>query len=216
MTLRLRKFNMVAMQPSSVIIMIGMQNTGKTFLIKDILLNNQDISSGTIICGSPYSKYTEPRASIYDRFDYQILTDVVKNQRRNTSKYFLVLDDCIYDQSWHNDPGVRNLFMHSRTLQTMFIFTQTYTYGIPPTLQACVDYVFIFRSSILANRRRLFDVYGSHFPNFDIFQQVLDACTQNEYDCMVLDFTMRSSRLEDHVFWYRSPSPPRHLRSHPH
>jgi hypothetical protein len=192
------------MQPSSVIILIGAQNTGKTFLIKDILRQTQDISSGTIICGSPYSSYTLSNAIIYDTFDTKILANVIRDQRKTTAKSFLVLDDCIYDQSWHKDPSIRNLVMHSRTLNTMFFFTQIYAFGIPPMLAACIDYIILFRSPILANRRRLFEQYGSIFPDFDTFMQMMDEYTDNEYECLVIDYTSLSTKLEDRIFWYRA------------
>ncbi len=192
------------MQPSSVIFLIGAQHVGKTFMINHILRHTQDLSSGTIICGSPYSSYRLPNAVVHDTFDTKILVNVIRDQRKTRAKSFVVLDDCIYDQSWHKDTSIRNLFMHSRTLNTMFFFTQIWAYGIPPMLSACIDYVFVFRSPILANRRRLFEKYGSIFPNFDTFMQVMDEYTDNEYDCLVLDFTARSTKLEDRIFWYRA------------
>jgi hypothetical protein len=207
MTLRLKKFDVAAMQPSSVIFLIGSQHVGKTFMIKHILRRTQDLSSGTIICGTPYTFYTDvPNATVYETFDTKILANIVQDQRKTRSKSFVVLDDCIYDQSWHNIPSIRNLVMHSRTLNTMFFFTQIWAYGIPPTLSASIDYVFLFRSPILANRRRIFEQYGSLFPDFDTFMQIMNVCTDKEYDCLVLDFTSRSSAIEDRVFWYRAPA----------
>ena len=49
----------------------------------------------------------------------------------------------------------------------------------------------------------LFDNYASVFPSFEFFCQVMDQCTQN-YECLVIDNTTQSSKLEDSVYWYKA------------
>ena len=41
------------------------------------------------------------------------------------------------------------------------------------------------------------------FPNFDSFCQVMDQCTEN-YECLVIDNTSASNKIEDLVFWYKA------------
>eukprot|EP00959_Pyramimonas_sp_CCMP1952_P252025 5265927-Pyramimonas_sp.AAC.1 len=36
-----------------------------------------------------------------------------------------------------------------------------------------------------------------------MFNQVMDACTEN-YECIVLDNTIKSNKIEDVVFWYKA------------
>ena len=45
------------------------------------------------------------------------------------------------------------------------------------------------------------------FPTFDAFCQVLDNCTEN-FECLVIDNTVRSNKIEDMVFWYKAQEPP--------
>jgi hypothetical protein len=37
-----------------------------------------------------------------------------------------------------------------------------------------------------------------------MFFQVMDSCTEN-YECLVLDNTGTSNKIEDNVFWYKAP-----------
>ena len=41
------------------------------------------------------------------------------------------------------------------------------------------------------------------FPTFEVFCQVMDQCTEN-YECLVIDNTTKSNKLEDTVFWYKA------------
>ena len=36
-----------------------------------------------------------------------------------------------------------------------------------------------------------------------MFNKVMDACTEN-YECIVLDNTSKSNKIEDCVFWYKA------------
>lgn len=36
-----------------------------------------------------------------------------------------------------------------------------------------------------------------------MFNKVMDSCTEN-YECLVLDNTSKSNRIEDCVFWYKA------------
>ena len=40
------------------------------------------------------------------------------------------------------------------------------------------------------------------FPTFQSFQETFTACTEN-YECLVLDNTSKSNKIEDCVFWYK-------------
>ena len=41
------------------------------------------------------------------------------------------------------------------------------------------------------------------FPTFDIFNQVMDSCTEN-FECIVIHNGAKSNKLEDQVFWYKA------------
>ena len=74
---------------------------------------------------------------------------------------------------------------------------------LTPDLRANVDYVFILRENVLQNREKLYKSFFGIFPTLDMFNQVMTKCTEN-YECLVLDNTSKSNKIEDCVYWYKA------------
>ena len=94
--------------------------------------------------------------------------------------------------------------MNGRHYKILFILTMQFALGIPPNLRTNIDYVFILRENYVSNRKRLYEHYAGMFPTFDMFCQVMDQCTEN-FECLVIDNNSQSNKIEDQVFWYKSP-----------
>jgi hypothetical protein len=227
LNLRLGKFDMSKIKHDKVVVLIGKRETGKSFLVKDLLWHNQGLPCGTVISGTEganqfYSKIVPP-LFVHDEYSPLVIANVLKRQKlvakkiakdlseRGTTavdpRNFLILDDCLYDNSWIRDKNVRYLFMNGRHVHTMFIITMQYALGIPPNLRTNIDYVFILRENIMNNRRKLYEQYAGMFPDYDSFCQVMNQCTDN-YECLVIDNNAKSNKLEDQVFWYKAQSHP--------
>ena len=67
-------------------------------------------------------------------------------------------------------------------------------------------YLFL-RENIWSNRKRLYDHYAGMFPTFEMFCETMDQCTEN-YECLVIDNTSKSNKIEDQVYWYKSDHTP--------
>ena len=93
--------------------------------------------------------------------------------------------------------------MNGRHFNVFFMLTMQYVMDLPPALRANVDYVFILRENIIQNREKLYKSFFGIFPSFDMFCKVMDACTEN-YECLVLDNTVKSNKITDCVFWYKA------------
>jgi hypothetical protein len=229
MSLELKKFDMKSISFKSneskgpVIVLIGKRDTGKSFLVRDLLYYQQDIPIGTVISGTEegngfYSKMV-PRLFIHNEYNTAIIENILKRQRtvlkqikkemenykRSTidPRAFVILDDCLYDNTWSRDKMMRLLFMNGRHWKIMLVITMQYPLGIPPTLRTNIDYVFILRENYIANRRRIYDNYAGMFPTFESFCQVMDQCTEN-YECLVINNNVKSNKLQDQVFWYKA------------
>jgi hypothetical protein len=223
LNLRLRKFDMTKIKHDRVVVLIGKRDTGKSFLVKDLLWHHQSLPCGTVISGTEganqfYSKMV-PSMFIHEAYSPLIVENVLKRQKliakkiakdlsdRGTTaidpRNFVIFDDCLYDQSWIRDQNIRYLFMNGRHVHTMFIITMQYVMGIPPSLRSNIDFIFILRENIVANRRRIYEQFAGMFPDFDSFSQVMDQCTEN-FECLVIDNTTKSNKLEDQVFWYKA------------
>ena len=214
---------------SPMIIVIGKKDTGKSFLIRDILFNSQScFPVGTVISGTEvaneFFQNMVPSKFIHDKYSPQIVMNVIKRQMnikqtRNKDKAskggqsnidpraFLILDDCLYDASWIKEESTRYVFMNGRHIDMMTMITMQYPLGITPNLRTNVDFVFILRENILGNRRRIYENYAGMFPTFEMFCDFMDQCTEN-YECLVICNNVSSNKLEDQVFWYKASDHP--------
>ena len=229
MNLEMKKFDMknIRFKPNEtsgpVVVLIGRRDTGKTYLVRDLLYYHQDIPIGTVISGTEagngfYGKHV-PKLFIHDEYNTAIIENILKRQKmvlkqikkeiaaygRSTidSRAFVILDDCLYDQSWTRDKVMRLLFMNGRHWKIMLIITMQYPLGVPPNLRTNIDYVFILREPYISNRKRIYENYAGMFPTFESFCQVMDQCTEN-YECLVINNNARSNKLEDQIFWYKA------------
>jgi len=229
MTLNLKKFDMKRISflkdenKGPVIVLIGRRDTGKSFLVKDLLFHHVDIPIGTVISGTEagngfYSKHI-PKLFIHHEYNTGIIENILKRQKQVIKQVnkqletykrcnidprtFVILDDCLYDNGWARDKMMRLLFMNGRHWKVMLIITMQYPLGIPPTLRTNIDYVFILREPYIANRKRIYENYAGMFPTFESFCQVMDQCTEN-FECLVIDNNVKSNQLQDQIFWYKA------------
>jgi len=229
MSLDLKKFSMknISFSPTEnngpVIVLIGRRDTGKSFLVRDLLYYQQSIPIGTVISGTEegngfYSSHV-PKLFIHNEYNSGIIENVLKRQkqvikevkteietkRRSTidPRTFLILDDCMYDATWTRDKMMRLLFMNGRHWKIMLIITMQYPLGIPPNLRTNIDYVFILREPYIANRKRIWENYAGMFPTFESFCQVMDQCTEN-FECLVINNNAKTNKLTEQIFWYKA------------
>jgi hypothetical protein len=223
LAINLRKFDMKMIPQDAVVVFIGRRRTGKSTLLRDLLFHHKDMPLGTVISGTEESNSffgkIIPKLFIHGEYNPTILANYVKRQKvimarimkeqqgggtsRIDPRSFLILDDCMYDDSWTHDKNIRYIFMNGRWIKVLFLITMQFPLGIPPALRTNVDYVFILREPYMSNRRRIYENYGSVFPNFEFFCQVMDQCTQN-YECLVVNNNTQSNKLEDAIFWYKA------------
>ena len=132
-----------------------------------------------------------------------------ENKEENTEqeqielRKFLILDDCIYVNSWSKSEDIKTLFMNGKHYNIFFILTMQYVINIPPNLRANIDYIFILKENIIRNQKKLYDCYANMFPSLEVFSQVLEKYTQN-FECLVIDNTSKSTEISDKVFWYKA------------
>jgi hypothetical protein len=236
MNFNIKKFNMnmirercdLDSRKAPMIVLIGKRDTGKSFLVRDILANCREaFPIGTVISGSevasPFFQDLVPSKLIHDKYNPQIVMNSIKRQmavkqarnhemrgggHSNTDpRAFLILDDCLYDKTWMNEESTRYVFMNGRHIDLATLITMQYPLGVPPNLRTNIDFVFILRENVLGNRKRIYDNYAGMFPTFQMFCQFMDQCTEN-YECLVVCNGIQSNRLEDQVFWYKASEHP--------
>ena len=237
MNFQIRKFEIQTLidrceidsRKSPMIVLIGKKDTGKSFLVRDILANTREcFPIGTVISGTevanPFFQDMVPSKLIHDKYKPEIVMNAIKRQlgvkqQRNHDKKnrggnsnvdpraFLILDDCLYDKSWINEESTRYIFMNGRHIDMVTLITMQYPLGVPPNLRTNIDFVFILRENNISNRKRIYDNYAGMFPTFDMFCQFMDQCTE-KYECLVIANGVQSNKLDDQVFWYKASDHP--------
>jgi len=232
-SLELKKFDMrwITFKPDEnkgpVIVMIGRRDTGKSFLVRDLLYHHRDIPIGTVISGTEagngfYAAHV-PKLFIHEEYNSVLIENILRRQKvmlkqvkKDMDMYkkctldpraFVILDDCLYDNTWAKDKLMRLLFMNGRHWKIMLIITMQYPLGIPPNLRTNIDYVFILREPYLTNRKRIWENYASMFPTLESFNSVMDQTTEN-YECLVINNNAKSNKLNDQIFWYKAENRP--------
>jgi hypothetical protein len=196
-------------------------------MVKDLLYHHTSLPIGTIVSGTEEANHFfqdfVPKCFIHKEYSAELINNVMKRQKKIIKEVHkelkhrqestidprtvVVFDDCLYDQTWTKDKNIRAFFMNGRHLKIFFIITMQYPLGIPPNLRTNIDYTFILRDNITANRKRIYENYAGMFPTFECFCSVLDQLTKN-HECMVIDNTVPSNKLEDCVYWFKAENRP--------
>ncbi len=226
--IKIRKFNPEILEERRIkgnpptIVVIGKRGTGKSTLITDLLWHMRLIPmficmSGTEEGNGFYGKYMHPLL-IHGEYKKEIVSNLIKQQRTKLKKCVkseidpntrpdlgvgLLLDDCGFDKKIMTGKDIRMLFMNGRHWKICFMTSLQYCMGIPPDLRTNIDFVFCLRENIAANQKRLYDNFFGCFKKFAHFQEAFVECTNN-YECLVLDNTSKSTKVEDCVFYYKA------------
>ena len=223
MKLELKKFDPTKIKSDSVVVFIGKRNTGKSYCMKDILSYNRDIPVGVVVSpterANGYFEKFIPKMLIYDELDEKIVStflsrqiNITKDRKKELEKHgsstidpraFLILDDCMYNKAITKDKNIRCIFMNGRHYKIFLLITMQHGLGLPPDLRSNIDYVFIFRNNIVKEREKIYNHYAGMFPTFDLFNQVMNQCTEN-FECLVIDNKIQSNNINDNVYWYKA------------
>jgi hypothetical protein len=235
MKIEIDKFDITSISCDKSIVLVGKRDTGKSFLVRDLLYYQRNTPMGVVISPteSANNQYTPiiPHMFIHEEYHPDTVGRFVERQKVVTRKIrkqkklygssnidpraFLILDDCLYDsKAWSRDKNIRLMFLNGRHYKTLFLITMQYPLGVPPDLRSNIDYAFILRENNIGNRKRLYDNFAGMIPTFDLFCVIMDQCTEN-YECLVINVNAKSNRLTDQLFWYKAEPHPEYKMCDP-
>lgn len=212
--INLQKFDMKKLKRESIIVVLGKRNTGKSFLIKDILYHHRLIPVGLIMSQTDhlvhfYDKFF-PKKLIYNEYKASNIDKIFERQTKALDEnwkdpsVFILLDDCLSDaNAWKKDECIKKIFFNGRHFKILFILAMQSPMGLIPAFRTNIDFTFILKNNNASDRERIYKNYAGMFPSREIFEIVLDNCTE-DYNCLVIDNTTNSNKLEDQVFYYKA------------
>lgn len=221
-SLQLKKFELSSIKPHATICMIAKRDSGKSWVIRDILYHKKDIPGGVVISlTDSMSKFFDeffPPLYIHYDYDQSIINNVLLRQRtmlkkleekKLTGKTFdpsavLIMDDCMVDPTiWRKDKLIKEIFVNGRHFKLTFIMAMQYCLDIAPALRMNMDYVFLMMDDTRIGQKKLYEQYAGQFPSFNSFLQAFKVCT-SDFGCMVINNKIKSMNLEDKIFWYKA------------
>ena len=225
----IRRFEADRMKKHKIILIIGPQYSGKSWLLKDLLyyvnisfpviVNPNEFATGFF--GSILPKQCKKETLDNDWLEHfcgrqRQLLDFNKQKRRNLDcGAGLILDhftgDLTRKLKWHLNDYFKFLFQSGKDAGITLVVTSPYPLKLPPDYLASVDYVFMLRESNKVNKQSLFKMFGGMFGTYENFEDIFDQCTVN-YRALVIDRTKRTSEISDQVFWYKAPKKPRRFK----
>lgn len=194
-----------------------LHNTGKSTLIADIIYTfRHKFPVAQIHCGTETNNHFYrnifPDLFIYDELDMDALERWSKRQDVATEYLpcpweLQILDDCTDDPKQLTKRIFHRAFKYGRHWKTMFILSLQYSLDVKPVIRSNTDYVFIFRETILRNRRSLHENYAASIPDFRDFCDILDQIT-GDYTALVINNRIQSNDLSDVIFYYKARQHP--------
>jgi hypothetical protein len=209
------------------IVMIAPSGSGKSWIVRNIMYEMNDIPCGTVI--APTDKMNKfyddfmPASFIHHEYRSEIVPKILGRQMKILEKNetrikehkkiidprtFFIMDDCMATKNlWVKDPKILEIMNQGRHFKLTFILTLQYCLGIEPELRTQFNYIFLLGDDNAASRRKLWEHWAGVFPKFDLFEQVFLQVT-NDYGCMVINNRIKTTDLTKKVFWFKAKKVP--------
>lgn len=202
---QIKKFDPSSIRNTSVSAIIGKRECGKTTLAKDII-NHKEIAQNIVI--DPASDYQQnynnivANEFIHQEYGSKLVENIIKSQN-NLETVRLIMDNCDMHLCEKN---IHNLFTNHRLYNINILLTLQNMLELKPVIRNNIDYLFIFPSSLSAmnNMKKIYEPISHLFESYEHFYTVLNQCTQNNYECLVINYVSDSDKMEDKVFWYKA------------
>lgn len=220
MSLSLNSFDMSKLTGGQTIGVCARRKSGKSVLTRDIMYHvHRNIAAAVIICPTEmphkpfYAKHIPP-GYIYQNYSPTITAKIFARQKKVMKRHkktphidpslLFIMDDCApSSKKWLRDPNIAAIFANGRHYRMMFILVLQDPMILEPFMRNNTDLVFLLKDNNRRNVRRIYNAYGTAFPDFDTFEDVFKACTQN-YGCMVIDNSANSEDICDICYHYRA------------
>ncbi len=159
---------------------IGMRNSGKSWIIRNILqnFNEQFIKNSLII--SPTEQFTPFYISNFNsQMEYTFNAEIINNFIENKNHGAIILDDCLNSQFFEQNTDLLTKLLNSDklviiTYQFPFLNLSTFNF----------DYYFLLKYSFYSNQNKLYKLINTKSLSLQSFKECFAKLTDN-YGCMV-------------------------------
>lgn len=205
------------------ICIIAKSNSGKSWVIREIMKKMNDIPAGVIIAPTDrLNKFYDsvfPTTFIHHDYKPEIMEKLLKrqdliieknnkrikdNKKKLDTRVLFIMDDCMSaKKQWAEDSNFLSIMNEGRHRHITYILSMQYSLGILPEYRSQFNFIFLLAEDIRMNRKKLYEHYAGMFPTFELFESVFLQMTQN-YGCMVIDNSSRSIDLKERIFYFKA------------
>jgi len=205
------------------ICIIAKSNSGKSWVIREIMKKMNDIPAGVIIAPTDrLNKFYDsvfPTTFIHHEYKPEIMEKLLKRQdliieknnkrikdgkKKLDTRVLFIMDDCMSaKKQWAEDSNFLSIMNEGRHRHITYILSMQYSLGILPEYRSQFNFIFLLAEDIRMNRKKLYEHYAGMFPTFELFESVFLQMTQN-YGCMVIDNSSRSIDLKERIFYFKA------------
>lgn len=210
----LRKFNMNYIDYNDIILIIGLQKSGKSYITKDLLYYHNDIITGAVIVNSYCNKKIYdyiPPLFIHESYNDTFIKKIVKKQLKiehelYDSRFFIIFEDCIKYKDAKKSKYLRKILCNPEKINGLCILEiieldELYKILL---LKKKINYLFLTKDTLENNRKKIYDAIKDIIMiEFSLFCKFLDDYTDN-YNCLVIDVHINSNVIEDKLYWYNA------------
>ena len=213
-----REFDLSYFDPSemsdgSVVLLVGRRGSGKSTLAADLMSYRLECKRGLCISGTetknPFWGEYIPSCFIHSEWDPGLVETLFEDQEK-VKKWkgamqptFGVFDDLMFNKDFVKSPVIREVFMNGRHSKLFTLVTAQWLMDVPASLRANVDYVFVLKDNVRANRERVYTQFGGMFDDMYTFDSVMKQLTEDHH-CMVLRNKSLSYNVSDCVSFYKA------------
>ncbi len=208
---------------------IGMTASGKSEAMKTLVFWLRNLCFGAF-CHSPSEGAQQfwdtfiPKSFIYQEKSLERLQGVLDAQKKRAKflkglfkkgiiseqeakrrgHIILILDDLMFlGKKFFSNELIKEIWTMGRHYFITVFLSLQYSKGVDPILRLNTDWVFIWKTQKLGERKKLFDEWVGYFKNFQTFDRVFDKVT-GQYMCMVAKTSAGGdNELENNVFYWR-------------
>ena len=214
---KINTFDPSTFKPFRAILMVGKKGSGKSVLMNMVawlLSNHADVALAFTPSTDSKDMFETfiPECMIFKHYNSDRICKLIEHQRECTerkervNRVVLFLDDVTYDKTIFRRTEIRDILMNQRHLHITLVFTMQYCMDVGPDIRSQIDYVFAFQERIASGRKKLYTNFFGMFNKMDDFEKTFKACTER-FECMVMDATQATNRLEDQVFYFKATTP---------
>ena len=198
---------------NGIVFIIGRRCSGRTTLVKDILIQKRGYPIGRIFTMTEWDQnyYSEfcDKTNITIKYNSYLLKEVIDKQKKNNKDMrIIIFDDVLsFKFEWAEDEDMAELLNKSKELNILAIFCFQFSFN-HQKLAESVDQVFMLEEDFSHHKDRLYKYYAADiYKDYKDFNRLLQRVyNADKYNIVVIDKKayVNPTNVNEVVFKYKA------------